>query len=72
MADEFNKNLPDLVNPADVADALDVTTGHVRHLARTGQLPAVYIGPKCIRFEVEAVRHFVDSRRGVRPGEDDE
>ena len=48
-----------LMTAAEVADQLQVSVPAVRRLVKQHKLPAVRIGPRCLRFRPEAVELFL-------------
>jgi excisionase family DNA binding protein len=54
-----------LVDAAVVARALDISVEMVRRLVRRGQLPAVAVGSRLMRFDMAAVLRSLPARSGV-------
>ena len=52
-----------LIKASDVAAALNLSKTHVYHLVRRGELPAVFLSEKAVRFDPNDVQEFIDSRR---------
>jgi excisionase family DNA binding protein len=54
-----------LVDAGVVARALGVAEATVRSMARRGELPAVAVGPRLMRFDLAAVLRSLPPRNGV-------
>jgi excisionase family DNA binding protein len=59
----FTPKLERLLDARQVARRLAVSDRTVRNFARSGELPAVKIGPKLWRFREGDVAEYVNSRR---------
>lgn len=55
-----------LLTPDQVAERLAVSARTVRRLAAAGELPAVRIGPRLLRFDPERVERRI-REMGTRP-----
>lgn len=53
-----------LVRVDDVADLLGCSKRHVWKLVESRELPAVRLGPRCVRFNPDDVQKMVESRSG--------
>jgi len=60
--DKQNSPVLQLFTVSEAADALHLHPSTLRRFIRAGDLPVVRIG-QAIRLEVEALRHFIDTRR---------
>jgi excisionase family DNA binding protein len=52
-----------LIKVGAVATQLGISVPHTYHLAKTGQIPCVRIGPKAIRFDPEDVEAYIRAHR---------
>lgn len=52
---ENSAGLPALVSIRQIAEAANLSRGRVRKLINEGKLPAIRLGPRCIRVERDAV-----------------
>ena len=52
-----------LLMPSEAAEVLQLTTARVTRLARRGEIPAIYLPGGDIRFDVDALYAWIDSRR---------
>jgi len=54
-----------LVDAEVVAEALGINVVLVRRMARRGELPAVAVGPRLMRFDLATVLKSLPARSGV-------
>lgn len=52
-----------LIKVGAVATQLNISVPHTYHLARTGRIPCVRIGPKAIRFDPDDVERYIQEHR---------
>ncbi len=53
----------ELLKVAYVAGRLGISIPHTYHLAKTGEIPCVRIGPKVLRFDPEDVERYIQEHR---------
>ena len=58
-----DKKISALIKATDVASVLNLSKTHVYFLVRRGDLPAVFLSEKAVRFDPNDVQEFIDSRR---------
>jgi len=51
-----------LLTPVEVAKHLSVSIRTVQRLAARGQIPALYLGPRLLRFEAERIECWLRER----------
>jgi excisionase family DNA binding protein len=56
-----------LLTAGDVAAILDVPRSLVYALARRGELPAIRVGERYVRFRVEAIERWIEGREASVP-----
>jgi excisionase family DNA binding protein len=57
---------PTLVNIREAAKILTVSDRTVHTLTKMGQIPSIRVG-RALRYSVDDLREYVDSRRTCRP-----
>ena len=62
-ADSLLMPTPELLDAREVADWLHISTWTVYGLARSGVLPSIRIGAKCVRFDPNDVASFIEIHR---------
>ena len=65
MSSESAPALPKLlVDCRDAARMLSISPRALWSLTKNGELPAVRIGKRSVRYDVESLRRWIDQRKG--------
>lgn len=55
-----------LLSVKDAAKLLSVSVSYVRKLVKSGEIPAVKLGPKCLRIAVKDLEAWAESRKTMQ------
>lgn len=53
----------ELLKVGVVATRLGISVPHTYHLAKTGEIPCVRLGPKAVRFDPDDVEAYIQAHR---------
>jgi excisionase family DNA binding protein len=60
IADNQPANMPKLLRPAQVAEALAISRTSTYRLLETGELPSVRFGGSTVRVRADALQRFIE------------